>query len=473
VQRSADPLRDPARLARLADAEPGSYWLADPGRPAPRPALVGDTVADLVVVGGGYSGLWTAVLAKEADPSADVVLVEAETVGWAASGRNGGFCSPSLTHGFANGLARFEPELATLVRLGQENLRGLVDTLTRYGVDAEVEATGELSVATAAWQAEEMRGLPEVAAAYGEELDWLDADQARAEVDSPTYVGALRSREVVMVHPAKLAWGLADIATRLGVRIHERTPALALTRDGAGMRVPTPYGSVRAGRVALATNAFPSLLRRVRAYVVPVYDYVLATEPMTQEQLASVGWTSRAGVADSANQFHYYRLTADRRVVWGGYDAVYQYGGRVRSERDQRPETFALLAAHFEQTFPQLADLRFTHAWGGAIDTCTRFCPFWGTGYDGRVGYVAGYTGLGVGASRFGAQVLLDLLASARTERTELAMVRSKPLPFPPEPLRWAGIELTRRSLDRADRSEGRRDLWLRTLDRLGLGFDS
>ncbi len=473
MHRPDAPPGDARRLAVLAEAEPTSFWLSAAGRPEPGPALVGDQPADLVVVGAGYSGLWTALQAKEDDPSRDVVVLESAQVGWAASGRNGGFCVASLTHGFFNGLARFEPELATLVRLGHENLDGIEATLTRYGIDAEFERTGELSVAVAPWQVDELREAPELARQYGVRMQWRDRDEVQADVHSPTYLGGLFEPESALVHPAKLAWGLADACRSLGVRIHERTPALGLERDGAGMRVRTPYGSVRAARVALATNAFPSLLRRVRSYIAPVYDYVLATEPLSAEQLEAVGWKSRVGIGDSANQFHYYRLTADQRIVWGGYDAVYHYGNGLRPELDQRPETFAMLAAHFAETFPMLEGLRFSHAWGGVIDTCSRFCPFWGTGYEGRVGYVTGYTGLGVGATRFGARVLLDLLAGRRNELTALDYVRSKPLPFPPEPLRWVGIELTRRSLDRADRNEGRRNLWLKALDMAGLGFDS
>jgi glycine/D-amino acid oxidase-like deaminating enzyme len=206
---------------------------------------------------------------------------------------------------------------------------------------------------------------------------------------------------------------------------------------------------------------------------VPVYDYVLMTEPLTAAQLAGIGWRHRQGAADAGNQFHYYRLTADNRILWGGYDAVYYNGGRITAAQDQRPGTFALLASQFFTTFPQLADIRFSHAWGGVIDTCARFCAFYGTAHRGRLAYAAGYTGLGVGASRFGANVMLDLLAGQPSELTDLSMVRSKPLPFPPEPVRSAVIQLTRASLARADRNDGRRDLWLRTLDRLGLGFDS
>ncbi|MEU1289972.1 FAD-dependent oxidoreductase [Kitasatospora sp. NPDC005856] len=458
----------------LSDARPTPFWLEDPGRPAALPALVGDTTCDLLVVGGGYSGLWTALIAKERDPSLDVVLVEGNEVGWAASGRNGGFCAASLTHGFGNGLDRWPSELAQLERLGAANLDGIEATLKRYGIDAEWERTGEIDVATQPHQVEELHEIAEAVARYGFDITVLDADQLRAEVNSPTFLGGLWDKEgVAMVHPAKLAWGLKDACLGQGVRIFEHTRATDLREHGSGMAVRTPYGRVFARKVALGTNVFPSLLKRVRPYIVPVYDYALMTEPLSEEQLASIGWRGRQGLGDSANKFHYFRLSADNRILWGGYDAVYHFGGHVRHEYDQRPETFRTLANHFFRCFPQLEGLRFTNAWGGAIDTCSRFSAFFDTGYRGKVAYAVGYTGLGVGATRFGAEVMLDLLAGERTERTSLDMVRSKPLPFPPEPVRWAGIELTTRSLERADRTGGHRNLWLRTLDRLGLGFDS
>jgi glycine/D-amino acid oxidase-like deaminating enzyme len=199
---------------------------------------------------------------------------------------------------------------------------------------------------------------------------------------------------------------------------------------------------------------------------------VLATEPLTAEQLAAVGWTGRQGISDSGNRFHYYRLTADDRILWGGYDAIYHFGRRIAPALDDRRATHRLLAGQFYETFPQLRGVRFSHRWGGVIDTCTRFCAFFGTAMRGRAAYAMGFTGLGVGASRFAADVMLDLLDGARTERTRLRMVRRRPLPFPPEPLAFIGIQLTRWSLARADVT-GRRNAWLRTLDRLGLGFDS
>ncbi|MGN9795084.1 NAD(P)/FAD-dependent oxidoreductase [Streptomyces sp. OZ13] len=459
----------------LSDARPAPFWLEDPGKPEPLPALAGDERCDLLVVGGGYSGLWTALLAKERDPARDVVLIEGREAGWAASGRNGGFCAASLTHGLGNGLARWPDELTKLEELGGRNLDAIEEAVGRYRIDCDFERTGEIDVATEPHQLAELHEMHQEATRLGfTGLELLDADAMRAEVDSPTFLGGLWDRRgVAMLHPAKLAWGLRRACLELGVRIYENTPGLRLTPSGPGIVVRTPYGRVLAHRVALGTNVFPSLIRRVRAYTVPVYDYALMTEPLSAAQLASVGWKRRQGLGDSANQFHYFRITADNRILWGGYDAVYPFGGKVRAEMDHRPETYLKLASHFFRCFPQLEGLRFSHAWGGAIDTCTRFSAFFGTAHGGKVAYAAGFTGLGVGATRFGADVMLDLLSGERTERTELKMVRSKPLPFPPEPVAWAGIGLTKWAMARADANGGRRNLWLRTMDRFGLGFDS
>jgi glycine/D-amino acid oxidase-like deaminating enzyme len=455
------------RLVTAARAKP--FWLDQPDAPPARDPVRGDLACDLAVVGGGFTGLWTALLAKQANPGRSVVVVEGNRVGWAASGRNGGFCDASLTHGAANGRDRFPAEYATLQRLGAENLNAIETTLSRLGIDCEFERTGSIEVATEDHQVGELVGSVETDGGA-----FLDADAVRAEVNSPTYLSGRWDKEgTAMVHPAKLAWGLAAACERIGVRIAERTPATGLASDADGVTVRTRDGVLRAKRVALGTNAFPSLVRRLRPYIVPVYDYVLVTEPLTATQLAGIGWRNRQGIGDLGNQFHYYRLTADNRILWGGYDAIYHFGHHVRMAYDQRPATFVRLAEHFFTTFPQLEGIGFSHRWGGAIDTCSRFCAFFGTAHHGRVAYALGYTGLGVGASRFGARVMLDLLAGERTELTELELVRSKPVPFPPEPFAYLGVQATRWSLAQADRQSGRRNLWLRALDAAGLGYDS
>jgi glycine/D-amino acid oxidase-like deaminating enzyme len=451
--------------ARADAAAPRVLWLDTPGRPAPRPAVTAPLDVDLLVVGGGFTGLWTALGALEREPGRSVLVVERDRIAEQATGRNGGFCEASLTHGEDNGRDRWPDEYDELERLGLENLAAIEAAVARHGIDCDFRRSGQLSVAT---RAHEVPGLEPSTAGF------LDAAAVRALVDSPTYLaGRLDAEGCAMVDPARLAWGLADAVESLGGRVAEGTSITRLRRRSGAVEATTADGTtIRARRVAMATNAFPGLLRRVSARVVPVYDHVLATEPLTAEQLASVGWEARCGVADSGNLFHYYRLTADDRILWGGYDAVYHFGRGISPEHEQRPATHRVLAEHFYETFPQLADVGFSHRWGGVIDTCTRFCAFFGTARRGRVAYAAGFTGLGVGASRFAAEVMLDLLAGADTERTRLAMVRDKPLPFPPEPLAWTGIQLTRWASARAD-ATGRRNLWLRTLDRLGLGFDS
>jgi glycine/D-amino acid oxidase-like deaminating enzyme len=460
-------------LTRLVmAARPAPFWLDRPDAPAPREPLRGDAACDLAVIGGGFSGLWTALLAKEANPGRSVVLIEGNRIGWAASGRNGGFCEASLTHGADNGRERFPDEFGTLQRLGEENLDAIEAAIGKYGIDCDFERAGSIAVATEDYQVGSLR---EAAAADGVEgAMFLDAEAVRAEVNSPTYLAGLWDKEgSAGVQPARLAWGLADACERIGVRIAERTPATGLASDEDGVTVRTRRGVLRARRVALGTNAFPPLVRRLRPYIVPVYDYVLVTEPLSPAQLAAVGWRNRQGIGDAGNQFHYYRLTSDNRILWGGYDAIYHFGGEVRRAYDQRPATFAKLAGHFFTTFPQLEGIGFSHRWGGAIDTCSRFCAFFGTAHRGRVAYALGFTGLGVAATRFGARVMLDLLSGQPTELTQLEMVRSKPVPFPPEPLAYLGVQATRWSLAQADRRSGRRNLWLRALDAAGMGYDS
>ena len=465
-ERLAPP---PAQVdAALAGSREAVFWLDDSGdRPSFEP-LRGVRSADLAVVGGGYAGLWTAVLAKRRHPGTRVVLLEARTVGWAASGRNGGFVDASLTHGEPNGRSRWPDEYDDLEKLGLANLEGFADDVVSLRLDCQFERTGMLEVAVEPHQVEWARE------AAGE---FLDRAAVRAAVDSPIFLaGAFERDSCGLVHPARLAHELARVAIELGVEIHEHTRVSGLDSAGGGtgpVTLVTADGSVVADRVALCTNVFPSLIRRTRWHTVPVYDYVLMTEPLSADQLASIGWAGRQGLGDLANQFHYLRLSADNRILIGGYDAIYRFGRRVRPAYEHRPESHRRLAAHLLTMFPQLEGVRFSHRWAGAIDTSTQFCAFHGTARQGRVAYAAGFTGLGVGATRFAAEVMLDRLAGESTPRTSLTMVNRMPLPFPPEPVASVGINLTRHSLDRADHREGERNLLLRALDKVGLGFDS
>jgi glycine/D-amino acid oxidase-like deaminating enzyme len=463
----------PETLKSLANVKPIPFWMDDPEQPDPADTLTHQTTADLAIIGAGFTGLWCALLAKETDPARDVVLIEGGEAGSGASGRNGGFVSASLTHNFDNGLARWPKELSKLIQLGKANLDGIEETIKRFNIDCDYIRSGELNTATESYQADQFREEMEEAAQYGEKFRFIEGDELRKIVNSPIYLAGSLNMSNAMVNPAWLVWGLRRACLELGVRLFERTQVTGLENEAEHVLIKTQYGQIRARRVALATNAFPPLLKRLSHYIVPVYDYALMTEPLSKSQHDSIGWYGREGLSDSSNQFHYSQMTSDGRILWGGYDAIYYWNNGFGSQLENSPASFGRLAEHFFQTFPQLEGLRFTHAWGGAIDTCSRYSVFWGRVFGGKVSYALGYTGLGVGASRFGAGVMLDLLDGKETERTALEMTRTKPFPFPPEPFRSPAINFTRWSLDRADHNNGKRNLWLKTLDALGLGFNS
>jgi glycine/D-amino acid oxidase-like deaminating enzyme len=464
-----------AHLQALLDTEPACYWLDQPERPKATPELRGDEEADLAIVGGGFTGLWAALLAAEESPGRNIVLLEASRIGEGASGRNGGFADPSVTHGLENGLMHFPDEMAQLAELGQRNFGEMLESLDRYGIDARYEGRGKLDVATWPAQIEGLREHVEVIERFGDKAVWLDREEVQGELASPTYYGGVwvQSGGGGVLDPAMLCWGLQRALERLSVRIYEGTPVDRLSRSRDGVELHTSGGRLRARKVLLATNAFRSPLRRMRSAVVPVWDYAFMSEPLSASQMAAIGWKNRQGVGDCGNQFHYYRLTLDDRILWGGYDAIYHYGSGLRPEYEQRPESLERLSRQFFETFPQLEGLRFSHTWGGPIGTTTRFCMDTGSAFGGRIAWAIGYTGLGVVASRFGAQIALDRLEHPESPRLKLRLARRRAFPWPPEPLRYLAIQLTQRELARADRNGGRRGVWLRLLDRLGLGFNS
>lgn len=452
---------------------PSCFWLDQPERPSILPALSGTVEADLVVVGGGFTGLWTALHAKERDPNRHIVLLEASRVAEGASGRNGGFSDPSLTHGVFNGIRHFPSEIETLEKLGMENYEGFLADIERHRIDAGVESNGVLEVATEDYQVADLEEYCAILEEFGESATFLDREAVRGQLDSPTYRAGVFRNSGTVVDPARLAWGLLDAIKRLGVQVFEQSPVSNVRRSRSDLVLRCRSGSVRAEKAVFATNAFRSPLRRMRRATIPVWDYSLVSDPLSEAQMKSIGWAQRQGVGDSGNQFHYYRLTMDDRIVWGGYDAIYHFGGSVDTKHEQRPESFEGLSRRFFATFPQLEGLHFSHGWGGPIATTTRFCMDVGTALGGRASWAIGYTGLGVVASRFGARVALDLLDRPHAPHLALRFVRKRALPWPPEPIRSIAVELTQRGLARADRNEGRRGLWLRLIDKMGLGFNS
>lgn len=448
------------------------FWADTVGPQSEYPPLNTDLRCDLAIVGGGFTGLWTALEARRRMPDAHIVLVDAGTCGNAASGRNGGFCAPSISHGIGNALQRWPREAETLVRLGATNLDALESDLAAFGMDAEFERDGKLTVAATPWQIEGLKAQQALRRRFGGVSDYLEGDALRERLVSPVYTAGLFEPNYALLNPAKMVAELRRVARAGGVEIHEHTPVTGMAKQAAGVALTTPGGRIEAAQVVLATNAAPPLLRRLRSAIIPIFDYTIVTRPLSEDELDSIGWIGRYGIADSGNQFHYVRKTADNRILWGGFDAIYHYGSRRDAGFLTESESFARIATNFARAFPQLADVELTHAWGGIIDTSARTTFFAGTAHGGRLAYAMGFTGQGVSASRFAALTMLDLLQGRDTERTALSMVRRRPFPFPPEPFRWLGIRLAQHGLARED-ATGRRSVFNRVLDRFGVGFDS
>ncbi|QRM57086.1 FAD-dependent oxidoreductase [Sinorhizobium sp. BG8] len=436
------------------------------------PPLDRDISADLAIVGGGFVGLWCALKARERWPDAHIVVIEAGLCGDAASGRNGGFCAPSISHGVSNAATRWRSEAETLVRLGRQNLDDFEEDLATYGMDCEFQRCGKLNVAARPWQIDALQKLKAIYDRLGIEAELLTGPALRRRLDSPVYSAGLFETNYALIHPGKLVSGLRATCLANGIEIYEKTRATELSHSRDGAVIDTPEARLTASKVALATNAEVPLLRQLRRTILPVFDYSLATAPLTEEQFKSIGWTGDHGIADTGNQFHYFRKTADNRILWGGYDAIYYRGWRRDGALLDREKTFSTLAANFSAAFPSLDGVKFDYSWGGIIDTSARMTLFAGTSMQGQLAYALGFTGQGVSASRFAALVMLDLLEGRRTERTELRMVRSFPVPFPPEPLTDFAVRWSQRDLAREDET-GRRSLMLRAMDRLGIGFAS
>jgi glycine/D-amino acid oxidase-like deaminating enzyme len=416
---------------------------------------------------------------KERNPEADIIIIEQTFIGDGASGRCGGFLSSTLAHGETNAAHRFADEADRLLELGIQNMKELLETIERYDIDARYEKTGEMIVALNPESATRLYAEYKEEIAADDDIVWFDKDAVREQLNSPMAFAGVweRGGQDGVIDPARLCWGLKDVlVNQLGVRIFEDTKLLGVEPLGdRAMQARCEGGVIRSDKVLMATNAFTSTIGKIRRSVIPVWDYQIATEPLTDEQMERIGWgkTSRHALADHVNMFHYFRLTKDNRITWGGGGAVRYYFNNGIDEIKYMDATacYEQLAREFFEMFPQLQDVKFSHRWGGIIATSTRFCMVPGVAFDGRLAWSVGYTGHGVGASRFGARIGIELLGYQPSDVINMQFVTRKSLPWAPEPFRWLGVTLTQRALVKADRNNDRRGLWLKFLDRLGLGF--
>lgn len=465
-------------LEALKDAVLRPLWHDPDIMPELQTPLSEDKTCELLIVGGGFTGLWAAMQVKERKPDADIILIEQTFVGDGASGRCGGFLSHTLAHGETNTEHRFPDEAEILEALGIQNMKEFLETLERYDIDARYENTGEMIVALDDESADRLRKEYRESKAEGYDVVWFDKDAVREQVNSPMFVAGLYEPlgQDGVIDPGRLCWGLKDVlVNQLGVRVFESTKLLKVEPLGKdAMRATCEGGVIESRKVLMATNAFTSKVRRIRRSVIPVWDYQIATEPLSDEQMDRIGWgkTSRHALADDVNMFHYFRLTKDNRITWGGGGAVrYYFNNGIGEKFMHATARYEQLAKEFFEVFPQLDDIKFSHKWGGIIATSTRFCMVPGVAYDGRLAWSVGYTGHGVGASRFGARIGIELLGYQPSDVIKMKFVTSKSLPWAPEPFRWLGVHLTQKALVRADKNGGKRGLWLKFLDSLGLGF--
>lgn len=452
----------------LKDALFFPHWLDNASAPTTRPQLIGPTDTDLLIIGGGFTGLWAAIQAKEDDPQRDVVLIEAAKIAYGASGRPGGIVGASVMHGLANAERIFPKDIHTLEALGQRNMDGFLASLDRYGIDCDAEWNGELTVAVNDEGRNHVIEEHRNHLIYGHESVFLDEQAVQGELRSPLFRNGFWAKgHCGTVHPAKLAWGLKAAALKLGVRLYETTPMLRVADLGAKLVVHTPDGRVSARRVLFATNAFATGNRHIKQRVAMVRDRILATEPLSVEQMGRIGWRNRQGVYDTRTQFNYMRLTKDNRIVFGGRLGYY-YNGKPDPLPDRQPEVYQRLAKAFLATFPQLDDLRFTHAWSGPIGLTTRMAVHFQKYHGGKAYYAGGYSGFGVSASRFGARMALYLLDGAVRPECRMDIVTTMPNWIPPEPFRYLGARITMHAVDTLDEKGGWRAPWLRLVRAMG-----
>lgn len=456
-------------LQALKNTRFTTYWLDSLEAVEDEAALAEKTSCDLLVVGGGFCGLWAAIQAKEQDPARDVVLIEAKSVANGASGRPAAIMSTSVMHGIDNTERIFPDDVAELERLGQHNMDGFRDTIERYQIDCDIEWGGEMKVSIGDEGLATVNDDHQLYLKYGHDAVLLDKAGMQAEINSPIFHGGTWSRQRSgTVHPGKLVRGLKRAALQLGVRLYENTPHRRNRKIATGIIVETPRARITARKVLLATNAWAAGHTHISRRVAAIRDRIVVTDPLTPEQMAKVGWQNRQGIYDTRTQLNYMRLTADNRILFGGRLA-YFYGNNTDPEQDKVAQPYVRLVQSFYRTFPQLAhEIRFSHAWSGPIGLTTRMAVHYQRYHDGDMVYAGGYSGFGVTASRFGARVGLAILDRQDIPETRMQFALTVPAYIPPEPFRWLGAQITMYALDTLDEKGGWRKLWVAMVQKMG-----
>ncbi|MGV9450078.1 NAD(P)/FAD-dependent oxidoreductase [Streptomyces sp. NPDC003635] len=433
-----------------------SFWYADDGLPAVREPLSGDSSADVVIVGGGYTGLWTAYYLKKAAPFLRITVLEQKFCGYGASGRNGGWLYNGIAGRDRYAALHGHEAAVALQRAMNRTVDEVVAVAEAEGFDAGVHKGGVLEVARTPAQLARLKAFHETELAFGEkDRELYDARETAERIRVADAVGSSWTPHGARVHPVKLVKGLAAAAEALGVVIHERTPVTGIRPKHA----VTPYGTVRAPYVLRCTEGFTAALKGERRTWLPMNSSMIATEPLTEAQWESVGWDGRETLGDMAHAYMYAQRTADGRIALGGRGVPYRYGSRTDNDGRTQGATIEALREILLGFFPSLAGVRVEHAWSGVLgvprDWCATVTLDRGTG----LGWAGGYVGSGVATANLAARTLRDLVQldsgqGGRTELTDLPWVGHQVRKWEPEPLRWLGVQGMYAVYRAADRRE-------------------
>lgn len=436
----------------MSKEEMKSFWLEHVESKEEYKQIQEDLQVDVCIIGGGFTGLSTAIHLKEKAPSMRVALLESETIGHGASGRNAGFSMrlfgvsleiTRLRHGKKSSKEANEYMIDAVNYL--ENL------IKKYGIDCDYKKEGMITVASNKKELKNLRKEMKLAVDLGfEGLRWLDQEETRKFVNSRTYLAAIYDEYCALLNPAKLVRGLAKVAKDLGVEIYENSKVKDI--DEKKTIVRTKDYKVKADKIVIATNAYSSFYPKLDRRQIPIYTYITLTEPLSEKQLQSLNWEKRVGIEDARNFLHYYRLTPDNRLLLGGSEALYYYGSPLDQDRNESMNK--ILQRDLLKIFPQLEGINFTHHWGGPISATLDFIPSIGYIND-NILYSMGCMGHGVSLTNYNGLTLAEILLAEKTKRTEMFFVGRKVLPIPPEPVRYVTISAIRSFLRFEDRLGG------------------
>jgi glycine/D-amino acid oxidase-like deaminating enzyme len=436
-----------------------SFWLETSGDDlTPRPPLDGSVDVDVAILGAGYTGLWTAYYLLKHDPSLRVLVVEAETAGFGASGRNGAWCAPDLNISMDR-LAKLHGRDAAIRT--QAATYDAVDEVGRVsreeGLDSGWHRGGALTVARGPHQVPAIEESFEeyVRYGFGDRYRLLTGPEVSERVRVAGAVRGIYTPDSSVIHPGRLARGLARLVERLGGRIVEGTPVVdwspASAETGGRALLRTTRGDVRASAIVLAGEAYLTRFPRLHRQLIPVYSLIVLTEPLSDAQWQEIGWADRETLASTRLSVDYLSRTEDGRVLFGGRGAPYRFGSPIRDAYDRHEPTHEMLRGFVRAWFPTLRDVGFTHAWGGPLGMPRDWHPSITFDRSTGVASARGYIGHGVSTANLAGRTLAELLTDQTSERTELPLVGHRSRSWEPEPFRWIGVRYAQWALGRID----------------------